>query len=142
MTKKDLMNKPIERLKIYLGFESTTGLLSASSFILLTAIISLLWSHAELLWSDEFGILMTDSVGSISRMLYVQRNYPICLDPAVYHLVAHGFIYWFGPCAMAIRIPSLIGYIVMQVCLFIFVRRGVNERAALFAIALSSMTGT
>lgn len=116
--------------------------ISAIVFLALTATISLIWSHYELLWSDEFGILITDRISTIGRLLYVQRTTPISLDPIVYHLLAHACIKLFGPGAFAIRFPSLIGYLTMQVCLFSFVRRAASERAAVFALVLTVIAGT
>jgi len=116
--------------------------LPAIAFLILTVVISLLWSHCELLWGDEFGILTTDSVSSVRTLIHVQRATPISLDPIVYHLVAHAFIKLFGPRAFAIRFPSLLGYLTMQICLFAFVRRAVSERAAVFAVALTVSAGT
>lgn len=54
--------------------------LPAIAFLILTVVISLLWSHCELLWGDEFGILTTDSVSSVRTLIHVQRATPISLD--------------------------------------------------------------
>ncbi len=115
---------------------------SAIAFLVLTVVISLLWSHGELLSGDEFGILTTDSVSSLRTLIHVQKATPISLDPIVYHLVAHAFIKVFGPDAFAIRFPSLLGFLTMQICLFVFVRRAVSERAAILAMALTVSSGT
>ncbi len=40
------------------------------------------------------------------------------------------------------RLPSLLGFLSMQICLFIFVRRVTNEFAAVFALAFPALTAT
>ena len=115
---------------------------TALAFLTLTAILSLIWSHYKLMSQDEFFVLQTDSVSSLAQIIHIQRSYPISLDPLVYHTLAHTAIQLFGPGAFAIRLPSLIGYLLMQVCLFLFVRRFATERTALFALAFPALTAT
>jgi len=116
--------------------------LSALAFLALTAAISLLVSHYRLMWFDEYLVLNTDSVAGVRQLLHVQRNWPIALDPIGYHLLAHCAIRVFGAGAFAIRLPSLLGYLLMQACLFLFVSRIASERAALFAMAFPSLLFT
>ncbi|MDR3413052.1 MAG: glycosyltransferase family 39 protein [Formivibrio sp.] len=104
-------------------------------FLLLTTAVSLVWSRYTLLTTDEFLVLWTDSVPSIGQVFDIQRTYPISLDPLVYHAIAHTAIRIFGANAFAIRLPSLFGVLLMQICLFIFVRRVASEQAAIFALA-------
>ncbi|HXB62182.1 MAG TPA: glycosyltransferase family 39 protein, partial [Acidobacteriaceae bacterium] len=113
--------------------------LSAVGFLVLTAAISLAVSHYRMMWFDEFLILNTDSVSSLRQLLHVQRTTPISLDPFTYHLFAHLSIRLFGAGAFAIRLPSLLGYLLMQVCLFLFVRRIASQNAALFAMVFPSL---
>lgn len=97
--------------------------LSGIVFLALTAILSLLWSRSSLLAWDEYLSLWTDRLPSLAQIVHVQRNYPISLDPLFYHMVAHAAIRVFGAGPFAMRLPSLIGFLMMQVCLFFFVRR-------------------
>lgn len=94
-----------------------------------------------MIWTDEFYVLESDSVSSALTLVRHQLVTPISLDPIVYNLLAHGAIDLFGVGAFAIRLPSLCGYLLMQVCLFYFVRRIAGERAALFAIAFPAVIG-
>jgi hypothetical protein len=112
---------------------------SAIALLALTAAVSLLVSHYRLLWFDEYLMLNTDSVGSLRQLIHIQRTVPISLDPFAYHLFAYLAIRLFGAGAFAIRLPSLLGYLLMQTCLFLFVRRIASERAALFAMILPSL---
>lgn len=116
--------------------------LTAIAFLILTAVVSLLWSHYKLVWWDEFLVLWTDNTSSIGQIVHIQRTYPISLDPLTYHAMAHAAIRVFGVGAFAIRLPSLLGFLLMQICLFLFVRRVAGERAAVFALALPALTTT
>jgi hypothetical protein len=114
--------------------------LSALAFLLLTATVSLLWSHYKILTRDEFFVLWTDSVSSIGQVAHIQLTCPISLDPLAYHIIVHAAIHILGENAMAIRLLSLLGVLLMQICLFVFVRRNASERAAVFALGFSSLT--
>jgi 4-amino-4-deoxy-L-arabinose transferase-like glycosyltransferase len=114
----------------------------AFAFLALTAAISLLWSHFKLLGWDEFLELWTDSAPSIGQVVHIQRNWPISLDPLAYHAITHAAIQLFGAGAFAIRLPSLLGFLLMQICLFVYVRRIGGERAAIFALAFPALTAT
>src|ERR1017187_2030449 len=115
---------------------------AAIIFLILTAAISLLWSHYKLLWGDELFVLHTDRVSSLAQLVRVQRVWPVAIDPLAYHLLAHFAIRLLGAGAFAIRLPSLLGYLLMQICLFFFVRRIAGERAAVFALAFPALTPT
>ena len=115
--------------------------ISAIVFLILTAVIALLWSHYQLLWTDEFYSLETDSVASVARLVHIQLTTPTSLDPLAYHIFAHAAIRLFGVGSFAIRLPSICGYLLMQICLFYFVRRITIERAAIFALAFPALVG-
>ena len=110
--------------------------------LLLTAAVALTWSHIKLLDQDEVFVLQTDSVPSVAQLIHVQRHFPISLDPMVYHLLGHASIKLFGAGAFAVRLPSLLGYLLMQVCLFGIVRRIAGDRAAVVASAVPALTAT
>ena len=114
--------------------------LAGIAFLVFTAALSITWSYCKLVWLDEFLVLTTDSTPSFSQIVHIQKAYPISLDPLAYHAVAHAAILAFGPNAFSIRLPSLVGFLVMQVCLFVFVRRIASERAAVFALAFPALT--
>jgi Dolichyl-phosphate-mannose-protein mannosyltransferase len=114
----------------------------AIAFLLLTVVYSLVWSHHKLMSQDEFFVLQTDSASSFAQLIHIQSTYPVSLDPLVYHSLTHMAIKIFGAGAFALRLPSLLGYLLMQLCLFFFVRRIATERAAIFALAFPMLTAT
>ena len=74
--------------------------------------------------------------------MQVQRTEPISLDPLLYPLLAHAGMKAFGAGAFALRLPALMGFLLMQVCLFFFVRRLAGERAGVVAAAFPALTAT
>jgi len=114
----------------------------AIAFLVLTAAISLVLSHYSLLWYDEFLVLWTDSVSSIGQLAHIQLACPISLHPFGYDPIVFASIRLFGAGPFAIRLPSLFGYLLMQVCLYVFVRRVAPERTAVFALAFPALNTT
>jgi hypothetical protein len=112
------------------------------AFVCLTAALSLAWSHAKLLSQDEMYAFQTDSVSSVARLVHVQRTWPISLDPLLDHLLSHLAMQVFGVGAFALRLPAFLGFLLMQVCLFFFVRNLAGERAGLVAAAFPALTAT
>lgn len=114
--------------------------------LLLTAAMSLLWSSHKLLEQDEIFSLQTDRVSSLAEVMRIQSHYPISLEPPPYHVLAHAAIVVFGPTAFALRLPAFLGYLLLQVCLFFFVRNLVGgpfaERVGLVAMAVPALTWT
>jgi hypothetical protein len=120
---------------------SIAGLpLTAIAFFVLTAIISLLWSSNSLLTWDEYLSLWTDRLPTLEQVVQVQRTSPISIDPLFYHLAAHTSVRLFGAGPFAMRLPSLVGYLIMQVCLFFFVRRIAGKAAATLAVGLPALS--
>ena len=111
----------------------------AWALLALTAVISLVWSHYKLMWNDEFLVLMTDNARSLGSVWHIQRFYPVAIDPFFYHALIYAAIKLLGPSAFAMRLPSLISFLVMQACTFVYVRRIATEQAALFALAAPAM---
>ena len=112
----------------------------AIAFLLLTLAVSLVWSHFKLMWEDEVLELWTDSLPSLAQVIHIQRTATIALEPIVYHILSHAAGCVFGMGAFAIRLPSLLGFLLMQVCMYFFVRRIASERAAIFALAFPALT--
>jgi 4-amino-4-deoxy-L-arabinose transferase-like glycosyltransferase len=113
------------------------------AFILaLTVVLALALSRHKLLNQDEVFVLQTDTVPAVAQLLDIQLHTPISLDPPVYHLLAHAATRLFGPTPFALRLPSLFGYLLMQLCLFLYVSRAAGERAGLLAAALPALTAT
>jgi 4-amino-4-deoxy-L-arabinose transferase-like glycosyltransferase len=65
----------------------------------------------------------------------------LSFDPIAYHVLAWLAIRLFGAGAFAIRLPALLGFLLMQICLFFFVRQVASERAAVFALAYPALGG-
>jgi len=107
-----------------------------------TAVVSMLWSHAKLFSQDEMYEFQTDSVGSLRELVHIQRTWPISLDPLLYHALSHGAMQVFGAGEFAQRGPALAGFLLMQVCLFFFVRNMAGDRAGAVAAAFPALTAT
>jgi len=113
---------------------------SAISLLILTASVSLIWSHYRLLFRDEFWEMWTDRVSTIGQIIHVQRTIPVALDPIAYHVLGHASIQVLGANAFALRLPALLSILLMQICLFVFVRRISTNRTAVFAMGLPVLT--
>lgn len=111
-------------------------------FVCLTAAVSLAWSHAKLFSQDEMYEFQTDSVPSLAQLIHVQKTWPISLDPPLYHALSHAAMQVLGPTALAQRLPALAGFLLMQVCLFFFVRNVAGDRAGVVAAAFPAVTAT
>jgi uncharacterized membrane protein len=110
--------------------------------LVLTCFLSLVWSHERLMWNDEFLSFYSDSVPTLHDVMEVQLHSPISLDPPTYHLLSHLMMDVFGRNAMALRLPALAGFMLMQVSLFSFVRRLAGERAGVIAMAVPLVTAS
>jgi hypothetical protein len=91
---------------------------------------------------DEMYSFQTDSLPSFAELVHVQLTWPISLDPPLYHLLSHGAMQLFGAGPFALRLPALLGFLLMQVCLYLFVRNLAGERAGLAAAAFPALTAT
>jgi hypothetical protein len=124
------------------GFSRDNTRLTALLILLLTAAVAFAWSHVKLLSQDEMFVLQTDSVSSVRELIRIQRHYPISLDPLVFHLLAHACTKLFGPTALALRLPSIFGFLLMQLCIFSATRAIAGPRAALVAMSFPALTAT
>jgi uncharacterized membrane protein len=111
-------------------------------FVLLTAALALAWSQNKLMSQDEMYAFQTYSVPTVAELVRVQRTEPISLDPLLYPLLSHEGMKAFGADVFALRFPALLGFLLMQVCLFFFVRRLAGERAGVVAAAFPALTAT
>src|ERR1700679_1193796 len=121
---------------------STRSNLLVAFFLLLTAVLSLIWSHARLMWNDEFLSFHSDGVATFKQVLLVQLHHPISLDPPTYHLLSHLSMDLIGRNAIALRLPALAGFLLFQLCLFFFVRRLAGDRSAIIAMAVPILTAS
>ncbi|GAA3750152.1 glycosyltransferase family 39 protein [Terriglobus aquaticus] len=118
------------------------GLAAAAGVLLLTAVLGLLWSHARLMWNDEFLSFYSDSVQTLGGVLRVQMHSPISLDPPTYHLLSHLSMDVAGRNGMALRLPALFGFLLLELSLFLLVRRLAGWRAGLIAMSLPLCTAS
>jgi hypothetical protein len=121
---------------------SPRSYLLVALFLLLSTSLSLLWSHLRLMWNDEFLSFYTDSVATFKQVILIQLHYPISLDPPTYHLLSHLCMNLIGRNAIALRLPALAGFLLLQLCLFFFVRRLAGVRSALLAMAFPLLTAS
>ncbi|WP_047491035.1 glycosyltransferase family 39 protein [Terriglobus sp. TAA 43] len=110
--------------------------------LILTAASALAWGHYRPPDQDEWFVFQTDTVSSISKLVEVQRHYPISLDPLFYHLLGHASTSLFGATAFAIRLPSLLGFLLMQICLYAVAKRIAGNFTGLVAAAVPAITTT
>jgi len=115
--------------------------LLAVAALLLTAGISLLIAHASPVQGDEYKLFITGLSPTFSRMLHNQCNWPVSLDPVVSHALNFAAVHLFGPGWSSVRIFPLAGFLLMQSCLFVFVRRISGTRAASLALLLPAVCG-
>jgi Dolichyl-phosphate-mannose-protein mannosyltransferase len=114
----------------------------AWALIGLTVTLSLIWSHARLMWVDEFLAFYSDGLPTLRDVLHVQLYYPLGLEPPTYHFLTHGFLTVMGHNAIALRMPGLVGFLLFQVSLYVFVNRIAGYRSGLIAMAFPLLTNT
>ena len=114
--------------------------LSAIAFLILTAAVSLLTAHYQFIYGDDRLELWVDNVASIRQLIHIQSSLPLAIDPFFYHGLTFLVVRLFGVNPLALRLPSLLGFLLMQISLFYFVRRIASERAAVFALAFPVFT--
>jgi hypothetical protein len=115
--------------------------LTAIAFLVLTASVSALGSHSFPLDGDEIIELWVDKASSLTQLVHIQRALPLAVDPFFFHGLTFGVVRIFGINTLALRLSSVLGFLLMQGCLYRFVRRIASERAAVFALAFPVFTG-
>ena len=114
--------------------------LSAIAFFILTAAVSLLASNYSLVYGDDRLEMWADNVANLHQLFHIQSSLPLAIDPFFYHGLMFLVIHLFGVSPIALRLPSLLGFLLMQGCIFYFVRRVASDRAAVFALAFPMFT--
>jgi hypothetical protein len=114
--------------------------LSAIAFLILTAAVSLLTAHYQFIYGDDRLELWVDNVASIRQLIHIQSSLPLAIDPFFFHGLTFVGIRLFGVNPFVLRLPSLLGFLLMQLSLFYCVRRIASERAAVFALAFPMFT--
>ena len=70
-----------------------------------------------------------------------ERYFPLAADTFLYHALIYFCVRLFGVNSAALLLPALFGFLLMQVCLFCFVRRIASTSCAVFALALPALSG-
>ena len=114
--------------------------LIAIAFLALTVALWFAWSSVRLMEADEYLSYYSDRVPTLVDVLFVQLHYPISLDPPTYHFLSHLAMNLFGSNPMALRLPSLLGFLMFQISSFFFARRIAGDRAGLVALVFPLLT--
>jgi hypothetical protein len=116
--------------------------LSVTEWVLLAAVLGVSGGVAfatalhKMMDFDELLSYFTDIAPTARDVLHIQTHSPVSLDPPAYHLLSHWSLQIFSPSCLAVRLPALCGYLLMQVCLFELVRRIAGPRAGILAATL------
>ncbi len=110
--------------------------------LIVTAALSLSLSANRLLWQDEFLSFYSDGVPTAREVIDVQLHHPISLDPPTYHLLSHFAMSVIGRSAIALRLPALAGFLLMELALFALVRRIAGSRAGIIAALFPLLTAS
>jgi 4-amino-4-deoxy-L-arabinose transferase-like glycosyltransferase len=110
--------------------------------LLVTAALSLTLSANRLLWQDEFLSFYSDGQPTAREVVDVQLHHPISLDPPTYHLLSHFTMGVIGQSAIALRLPALVGFLLLEVALFALVRRIGGSRAGVIAALFPLLTAS
>jgi Dolichyl-phosphate-mannose-protein mannosyltransferase len=114
--------------------------ISLGAILVIALGLWLVWIPNKPLWNDELLSLYTGSAPDAASVVRIQQLYPVSIDPPGYHLITHFFVSLLGPTAFAVRLPSLLGWLTMLVCFFLFCRRLAGPEFAVFSTALTLPT--
>ena len=124
------------------SFEYMEGLVLAFFVLVVTAVLGYGWMSHRLLEVDEFLSFYTDSQPTMARVVQVQLHSPISLDPPTYHLLSHLAMRVVGNTATGLRLPALLGFLMFQASVFVFVSRISGQRSAVIAMLFPVLTIT
>lgn len=107
----------------------------AAALLLLSFALCLLWSHAKRFRGDELLQFNSDDK-PVSAIMEGQLHHPFSLEPPAYHLLLHGLQEAFPHhLEFATRLPSLLGFLAVQIFAFGITRRLTRSQfAALLAM--------
>jgi hypothetical protein len=112
-----------------------------AGFILLVSLgLALSQSHVRPIEPDEMYGFFTAAEPTAAAVMHTQLTAPISLDPPTYQLLSHWTIGLVGPNALGARLPSIVGFLLMQLGLFVFVRRLGGVWAGWFAMLFPMAT--
>ena len=110
--------------------------------LLASLVVILMQSYVRPMEPDEMYGYFTAAESSAWAVLRTQMRAPISLDPPTYQLLSHGAMDVVGANALGARLPSILGFLLMQWCLFVFVRRLAGVWAGWFAMIFPLATFT
>ena len=91
-------------------------------------------SPQKLFWNDEYLVYWTAKLPGWGAIWTSLRELPLPIDPPLYHFLTHLGLVAGLPSELAVRMPSLLGFGVMLLCVYAFLVRRVGVPVA-FAVA-------
>src|SRR5579871_286765 len=115
-------------------------LLCVILFVEIYAVVTAL--HAlRRFWYDELFTFYMCRLPSMSAV-WVALKSGADLNPPLFYVVTRGFQAAFGTSELVTRLPAMVGFLVMSLCIFHFVSRYGSRLAALAAMSFPLITGT
>jgi hypothetical protein len=108
----------------------------ALAISLLTAAYLIWFCRVRLLWNDELLAMQYDQLPTFAASWNAILHYPTVFEPPTYHLLSELAMRLLGVNALALRLPSLIGLVLMQWALFALVKRIAGFRSAIIVMLL------
>jgi len=105
-----------------------------SLLVLAYAAMMVRYSRAKLIWHDEIFTLVIASAPTLGRMWHEIAT--IDLNPPLSYLLTRWSIRAFGSGDLALRLPSIAGFLLAWVSLFFYVRRRMSTPWAFAAVLL------
>lgn len=93
----------------------------------------------KMLWNDELFTLYISKLGDLSDILAVLSTGADQNPPSFYFLMRE-FVNWVGGSQLAIRLPEVIGFLVMILCLFRFVSKRTSSLYGIVAMVFPLTT--
>lgn len=114
------------------------SLLIVSALSLLYLAITLQLANAKLIWTDEFFTLFLGRLGP--RDLWHALLTGGDQHPPPFYLMHHLFASIFGEHAWALRLPSILGFLLMMLCVYLFVARRTSAPYGFIAMLMPTAT--
>jgi len=93
-------------------------------------------SSQKRFWNDEYLVYWTAHLADYQTIWRSLREAPLPVDPPLYHFLAHLSLALPIPADLAVRLPSIVGFWLMLLGVFVIVRRRTDTIAALFAASV------
>ncbi len=116
----------VDRLSSYPKASSIALVIAILIYLALTALAS-----SRLLWHDELFTFYIATAPSLSRLW---QEIPLDLHPPLEYLAVHASTSLFGMGSYAVRLPSILAFLLGSLCLYRFVARKLDDWYGLLAI--------